>query len=144
MKTRLTLTFYILLWMFGSTFSQEEQSVIAPPAAGANEPEWSRYVARQWGLNPEEVCEYLLPEGSRVDVITNDTAWEVEWAYNHYEAVGQALHYSIWSGRKPGIVLLMRSGIADDRALFRTKTICIKYDIKLRVVKVSTGEISDD
>jgi len=48
-------------------------------------------------------------EGGRVDLLTEDRAYEIEWASNWKEAIGQALWYGLQSNKKPGIILIMKS-----------------------------------
>lgn len=86
-------------------------TVVAMVAAGQTEDrsqwaerDWTRHMADQMGGQ----AEHRLPDGSRVDVLTETTAWEIDWAEKHPEAVGQALFYAISTNKRPGIVLLMR------------------------------------
>lgn len=59
-------------------------------------------------------AEVVLSDGTRADCVTATHAVEVEWAENWYEAVGQALHYARLTGKRAGIVLLLR-GPGDER-----------------------------
>ena len=52
--------------------------------------------------------EFKLPDKTRVDVLTDEYAIEVDFARKWYEAVGQSLHYGAITGKKPGIVLILR------------------------------------
>lgn len=51
--------------------------------------------------------EYRLPDKTRVDLLTDEYAIEFDFANKKYEAVGQALHYAIMTGKKPKIVLIL-------------------------------------
>jgi hypothetical protein len=51
--------------------------------------------------------EVTVPSG-RVDLVTSEYAYEVEWAWNWKEAVGQSLWYGLQAEKKPGIILIMR------------------------------------
>ncbi len=53
--------------------------------------------------------EYKLSDGTRVDILTDDLAIEVDFARKWYEAIGQACHYSRLSNRKPGVLLIVKS-----------------------------------
>lgn len=44
----------------------------------------------------------------RVDIVTDTHAYEVEWARNWKEAIGQALWYGLQTNKKPAIVLILR------------------------------------
>jgi hypothetical protein len=50
--------------------------------------------------------EYKLSDGTRVDILTDDYAIEVDFARKFYEAMGQAAHYAIRTNRKPAIWLI--------------------------------------
>ena len=52
--------------------------------------------------------EYKLSDGTRVDILTDSLAIEVDFAKKWYEAVGQCCHYSRKSNRPPGVLLIVR------------------------------------
>ena len=52
--------------------------------------------------------EYKLPDATRVDILTEDLAIEVDFAKKYYEAIGQACHYAEMTGKKPAILLIVR------------------------------------
>jgi hypothetical protein len=54
------------------------------------------------------VIEYVLPDRTRIDCLLEDYAIEYDWASKWYEAVGQSLHYAMHTGRRAGIVLIVR------------------------------------
>lgn len=62
---------------------------------------------REWCIGQ---VEYRLPDKARVDCLTADYAIEADWAPKWAEAVGQALYYASQTGRKPGILLLVKEG----------------------------------
>ena len=47
--------------------------------------------------------EYELTDKTRIDCLTDEYAIDNKWA----ELIGQALHYSIQSGKKPKVVLIL-------------------------------------
>ena len=51
--------------------------------------------------------EYRLPDKTRVDCLTSEYAIEYDFDYKWAEPVAQAIHYSIHTGKKAGIVLIM-------------------------------------
>lgn len=53
------------------------------------------------------VEEYELSDKTRVDCLTEKYAIEYDFANKKYEAVGQALHYGIMTGRTPKVVLIL-------------------------------------
>lgn len=52
--------------------------------------------------------EYSVYSG-RVDLVTEDFAYEVEWARNWKESIGQSLWYALQTKLKPGIILIRES-----------------------------------
>ena len=51
--------------------------------------------------------EYELSDKTRVDCLTDKYAIEFDFANKKYEAVGQALHYGIMTGKTPKVVLIL-------------------------------------
>jgi len=94
------------------------------------ETQWSAHLAKSVNGQPE----FRLPDGSRIDILTDKTAWEVEWADKWPEAIGQAAFYGISTDRKPGVWLLVKPG--DDERYLRCLLVCRKYGIELRTQKV--------
>ena len=78
--------------------------------------------------------EVTLPDGTRCDLLSDDTAWEIDWAPKWQQAVGQSLLYAIWSERQPGIILLTR-GDEDKLHVLRCKLVCERANITLRIEK---------
>ena len=52
--------------------------------------------------------EYRLEDGRRIDCLTDTYAIEVEFSHKWSEAVGQSLDYSMLTGKKAGIVLIIK------------------------------------
>ena len=99
-----------------------------PPGATEYEPAWSKYLAWKWGGE----SEYRTVDGSRVDVLTDDMAWEVEWCKKWKESVGQALFYGVVTGRKPGVVLLLRRKPGEALYFLRATIACREAGVTLR------------
>lgn len=57
--------------------------------------------------------EYVLPDKTRCDCLTQTHAVEVDFAKKWYEALGQSLYYSLQTGKRAGILLIIES--IDDR-----------------------------
>lgn len=54
------------------------------------------------------IVEHTLPDGTRVDILTDDLAIEVDFARKWYEAIGQAAHYARLTQKKPAILLIVK------------------------------------
>ena len=74
--------------------------------------------------------EAQLWDRTRVDLL-GDYAVEVDWAPKWAEGIGQALYYSLVTGKPPGVVLLMKKG--DERFVYRGQAVCAANDIRLWV-----------
>jgi len=77
----------------------------------------------------------VLPDESRVDLLSETHAWEVDWAPKWSEGVGQSLLYAIWTGKQPGLILLVKDRRAEKHFVLRAKLVCEKVGIDLRVEK---------
>lgn len=51
--------------------------------------------------------EYVLPDRTRVDCLTEHHAIEVDFARKWAEAIGQSLHYAKMTGKAPGVLLIV-------------------------------------
>ena len=68
------------------------------------------YYNRKFCTQESGQAEYSLPDRSRVDCLTDTHAFEADWAdgLKVYESIGQSLYYAAETGKKPGILLLVR------------------------------------
>ncbi len=78
--------------------------------------------------------EYVLPDKTRIDCLTETHACEFDWAKKWYEGFGQALWYSHNTGKKPCLVLILKSD-KDYVYYNRAKILCDKYGINLIEVR---------
>jgi len=66
---------------------------------------------RDYQLKCNEVfqgkVEHRLSDGTRVDILTDDLAIEVDFARKWYEAIGQTAHYARLTEKKPAILLIV-------------------------------------
>lgn len=53
--------------------------------------------------------EFILQDKTRCDCLTDEYAIEFDFGDKWAEAIGQAMHYSLLSGKKPGIVLIIEN-----------------------------------
>lgn len=78
--------------------------------------------------------EYVLQDKTRVDCLTETHACEFDWAKKWYEGFGQALWYAHNTGKKPCLVLILKSD--KDYIYFnRARIMCDKYGISLYEIK---------
>jgi hypothetical protein len=77
--------------------------------------------------------EYRLPDGTRVDCLTETHAWEVDFQHKWAEAFGQALHYARMTGREPAVLLV---GDNADKYAGRIIALTKAHGIRILVVTV--------
>lgn len=77
--------------------------------------------------------EVPLWDSTRVDLLSASHAWEVDYSYKWAEGCGQALYYGLVTGKKPGLILLVRDINRERRYVYRAQSICVKHDIDLRI-----------
>lgn len=96
------------------------------------ETDWSAHLAKQMG----GIAEFRTPDGSRVDILTESHAYEVEWAIGdaaqHWQSgVGQAWFYAITTNRQPAILLLVDDSEQSRVEYLRCAVVCAKLGIRL-------------
>jgi hypothetical protein len=77
--------------------------------------------------------EVLLDDKTRVDVLTDTFAIEVDFADKWSQSVGQSIYYAEKLHKKAGIVLVI-NGLEDDRFIQRLMMVAIKHDITVWVI----------
>ncbi|HEA68639.1 MAG TPA: hypothetical protein ENI07_17710 [Desulfobacterales bacterium] len=103
MKTKL-LTFCIALFL---VLSCATPNIETGQAAQKKHPE--RWYQDKWCAEKQGVVEYVLPDRTRVDCLTDEYAVEVDFASasKWYESITQALHYAMLTGRQAAILLIV-------------------------------------
>ena len=92
------------------------------------------YYQELWCSEQKGQMEYVLPDFTRVDCLTEDHAIEFDFANKWAESIGQALHYGMMTGKKPGIVLIIEK---PKHFVYynRIVPLCEKYGITLWTMK---------
>ena len=88
------------------------------------------YYQNEWCSNIGGAQEHENKDYTRVDCLTDTHAIEFDFAKKWAEAIGQSLHYSAMTGKKPGIVLIIEKE-KDFVYYNRIKPLCDKYGITL-------------
>ena len=52
--------------------------------------------------------EHVLPDRTRVDCLTDSHAIEFDWGKKWQEGIGQSLYYAIQTGKRAGVVLIIK------------------------------------
>ena len=92
------------------------------------------YYQELWCSEQKGKMEYVLPDYTRVDCLTEEHAIEFDFANKWAESIGQALHYGMMTGKKPGIVLIIEK---PKHFVYynRIVPLCEKYGITLWTMK---------
>ena len=83
--------------------------------------------------------ERRLWDNTRVDILTDKWAIEVDWSEKWAEAIGQALWYASVTTMKPGICLLYKNLSKEVNNIYRCNTICAKHNIELWLIDTVNG-----
>lgn len=128
----------IVLLGIAALVSPAQEPTLARPQETARETDWSGYLAERMGGE----AEHRLPDGSRVDILTKTTAWEVEWPEKWPQSIGQAVYYGALTNRRPGVLLLMGKGdnATELKYYLRAALVCQRLNIKLATVRVDKPE----
>jgi hypothetical protein len=86
------------------------------------------------------VTEYRLDDGTRVDILTDDYAIEVDWATKWAESVGQCLYYAEKTGKRPMSLLLIEDD-ADDKYVWRILRAVKDTNIEVRTYDMRTKRL---
>lgn len=81
----------------------------------------------------EAELEVRLWDGTRVDMLSDEWAIEVDWSGKWAESIGQSLYYAELTGRKPGIILLVKDVQREMRYVHRCQVVCARVGIRLWV-----------
>jgi hypothetical protein len=85
--------------------------------------------------------EARLWDDTRVDLLSDEYAVEVDYAHKWAECIGQALYYGHVTDRQP-VCLLLAAGATESQYVYRCQTVCEAHDIKLWVVQIdANGEL---
>ncbi len=95
--------------------------------AGRLHPE--KWYQDQWCKEKGGQTEVVLPDRTRCDCLTDTHAID-DFADKWAEAIGQALHYGMQTGKRPGIVLILESP-KDRKYLLRLNSIIEHYKLPI-------------
>jgi len=132
----------VVLAILGIASAAHESSQAGEPIPLSNHPiaptvtQGERWHAKELAAKFNAEIEVVLYDDSRVDLLSETHAFEIDWAPKHAEAIGQAVHYSLITDRKPGVILLLTDPATEWRHLVRAARVCGHLGIELHVEKV--------
>jgi hypothetical protein len=88
-----------------------------------------------WCAEQNGQVEVIMKDGTRCDCLTKDMATEVDFARKFYEGIGQALHYSMLTGRPGGLLLIVEQP-SDWKYVDRARDIVEFYNLPITVYTI--------
>jgi len=68
-----------------------------------------KHYQAEWCDAQQGVTEYVLPDKTRCDCLTDDHSVEFDFGKKWAESIGQSLYYSLQTGKRAGIVLILET-----------------------------------
>lgn len=88
----------------------------------------------------EATDEFVLPDGARVDVMTEEYAIEIDFTNKWAECIGQALYYGQVTNKKPVCLLLVEVD-PKEPGIKRCRAVCVRERIDLWLYNVKTRQL---
>ena len=107
-------------------------------AFGATEAEHCRRLAPKYGAD----TEVRMWDGTRVDLMNSEYAFEVDFARKWAEGVGQAVYYGHLTGKKPALILLAQKNEA--RFVYRAQTTAAATGVRVFVEWIRPEPLPDE
>jgi hypothetical protein len=101
---------------------------LSPAEAKHTNPE--KYYQEKWCAEQLGEVEVVLPDLTRCDCLTSSNAVEFDFGNKWAEAIGQSLYYSIQTGKKAGIALILEKP-SDYKYWIRLNTVIAENDLKI-------------
>ena len=107
-------------------------------AANARRLHHERWYQQQWCRSMGGRTEVELPDRSRCDCLTESHAIEFDFADKWQEAIGQSLYYSLQTGKKAGIVLILEKP-SDLKYWIRLNSVIMNDNLSIDTWKIGPG-----
>ena len=99
-----------------------------PCLAAHKHPE--KWYQQQWCKKNSGQAEVALPDKTRCDCLTGTHAIEFDFGRKWTEAIGQSLYYSLQTGKKAGVVLILETP-KDYKYWIRLNSTIKHYDLPI-------------
>ncbi len=97
-----------------------------------------KYYQNKWCQEHHGQAEVTLADKTRADCITDKNAIEFDFGKKWAESIGQALYYSLQTGKRAGIVLILESP-ADRKYFIRVNSTIQQFKLPIDTWEM-TGE----
>lgn len=88
-----------------------------------------------WCIIHNGQVDYILPDKTKCDCLTDEYAIEFDFGTKWAEAIGQSLHYSKWTEKKPGIVLILENE-TDNKYWIRLNDVIDHFKLPIKTWKI--------
>lgn len=105
--------------------------------AKRNHPE--KWYQEKWCRDRGGKVEVVLPDRTRCDCLTSENAIEFDFGNKWAEAIGQSLYYSLQTGKRAGIVLILENE-TDRKYWIRLNSTIQHFKLPLDTWKVGSGK----
>ncbi len=109
--------------------------VLLTPIANAKNLHFEKFYQERWCKANGGETEVVFPDKTRCDCLTSTHAIEFDFGKKWAEAIGQALYYSIQTGKRPGVVLILEKK-SDYKYWIRLNTIIEHFRLPIDTWKV--------
>ncbi len=89
-----------------------------------------KYYQNKWCIEQSGEIEKRLPDRTRCDCLTDSHAVEFDFGAKWAESIGQSLYYSIQTGKRAGIALILEKP-SDYKYWVRLNTVIEHNDLKI-------------
>ena len=89
-----------------------------------------KYYQEKWCVEKSGEVEVVLPDRTRCDCLTRTHAVEFDFGNKWAEAIGQSLYYSIQTGRRAGVALILEKP-SDYKYWVRLNTVIDHNNLKI-------------
>ncbi len=110
-------------------------SVAFPLTVSAGNLHHESWYQEQWCSSANGKTEVVLRDNTRCDCLTDTHAIEFDFAKKWAESIGQALHYGKMTGKRAGIVLILKDE-AETKYVDRVRAIIETYELPIDVWKM--------
>lgn len=97
-----------------------------------------KYYQDKWCAGKGRV-EIVMPDRTRCDCLTSDHAIEFDFGKKWAEAVGQSLHYSMQTGKRAGIVLIIETE-KDRKYWIRLNSLIMHFGLPIDTWAIGNGK----
>jgi len=116
--------------------------IISLPIFSQNKKQKESYYRDFFADTIKGKTEVLLNDKSRVDIVTDSFAIEVDFAEKWAESIGQSLYYAEKLNKKPAILIII-DGYNDEKYLKRLVTVISKLNVKLWVIDYNNNDFKE-